>query len=61
MIGASIGYPTITVASFFIMYYYAKKFKILKFELVKITEIYSSGFVMFLIIVALQRMPPTPR
>ncbi len=47
MIDALIGYSSITVVSFFIMYYYAKKFKILKFELAKIAEIYASGFVIF--------------
>ena len=38
------------------MYYYAKKFKIRKFELAKIAEIYGSGFVMSFVIVALQSM-----
>jgi O-antigen/teichoic acid export membrane protein len=58
MIGASIGYSSITVVSFFILYHYARKFEILKFELAKITKIYVSGFVMFFIIVALQSMFP---
>jgi hypothetical protein len=40
------------------MYYYARKFKILKFKLAKIAEIYASGFVMSFVIVALQRIPP---
>ena len=56
MIGASIGYSSITVVSFFIIYYYARKFEILKFELAKIAKIYVSGFVMFFVIVALQSM-----
>jgi hypothetical protein len=56
MIDALIGYSSITVVSFFIMYYYAKKFKILKFELAKIAEIYASGFVMSFVIVTLQGM-----
>ena len=30
-IGSSIGYSSITVVSFFIMYYYARKFEIVKF------------------------------
>ena len=30
-IGASIGYSSITVICFFIMYYYARKFEIVKF------------------------------
>ena len=38
------------------MYYYARKFEILKFELVKVAKIYASGFVMFFVIVALQSM-----
>ena len=58
MIGASIGYSSITVVSFFIMYYYARKFEILKFELAKMAKIYVSGFVMFFVIVALQSMFP---
>ena len=56
MIGASIGYSSITVVSFFIMYYYARKLEILKFEVAKIAKIYASGFVMFFVIVALQSM-----
>ena len=38
------------------MYYFARKFKILKFELAKIAKIYASGFVMFFVIVALLSM-----
>ena len=57
-IGASIEYSSITVVSFFIMYYYARKFEILKFEVAKIAEIYASGLVMFVVIVALQSMSP---
>ncbi|MDA8055099.1 MAG: polysaccharide biosynthesis C-terminal domain-containing protein [Thermoplasmatales archaeon] len=56
MIGASIGYSSISVVSFFIVYYYARKFEILKFEVAKITKIYASGFVMFFVIVELQSM-----
>ncbi|MFG1445708.1 MAG: oligosaccharide flippase family protein [Thermoplasmatales archaeon] len=56
MIGASIGYSSITVVSFFIMYYYARKFEILKFEIAKIAKIYASGFVMFFIIFELQNI-----
>ena len=56
MIDALIGYSSITVVSFFIMYYYAKKFKILKFELAKIAEIYASGVVMSFVMVTLQGM-----
>ena len=48
MIGVSVGYSSITVVSFFIMYYYGRKFEILKFGVAKIAEIYASGFVMFL-------------
>ena len=29
------------------MYFYARKFEILKFELAKVAKIYASGFVMF--------------
>ena len=56
MIGASIGYSSITVVSFFIMYYYARKFEILKFEVAKIDKIYASGFVMFFVIFELQNI-----
>ena len=48
MIGASIRYSSITVVSFFIMYYYASKFEILKFKLAKKAKIFALGFVMFL-------------
>ena len=43
------------------MYYYARKFEILKFELAKIAEIYASGLVMSFVIAALQRMSPYSR
>ena len=58
MIGASIGYSSISAVSFFIMYYYAKKFGTLKFEWIKIGKIYLSAVVMFIVIFMLQWMLP---
>lgn len=58
MIGASIGYSSISGVSFFITYYYAKKFDILRFERVKMTKIYLSAFLMFLVVVTFERMLP---
>ena len=46
----------INLVFFLIMYYYARKFEILKFELAKIPKIYKSGLVMFFLVVALQNM-----
>ena len=46
----------INLVFFLIMYSYARKFEILKFELAKIPKIYKSGFVMFFLVVALQNM-----
>ena len=40
------------------MYYYARKFEILKFELVKMAEIYALEFVMFFVILGLQELFP---
>lgn len=61
MIGASIGYSSIYAVSFFIMYYYARKFDVLKFEGIKIAKIYLSGFVMFFVILTLQdKFPYSP-
>ena len=54
MVGASIGYSSITAVSFFVMYYYVKNFGVLKFDAVKIAKIYTAGFVMFLVIMGLQ-------
>ena len=54
MIGASIGYSSINAVSFFILYYYARKFDVLKFEGIKIAKIYISGFVMFFVVMVLQ-------
>ena len=56
MIGASIGYSSINVVSFFVMYYYTKKFNILKFEGIKLAKIYVAGFVMFFVILGLQEL-----
>ena len=58
MIGASMGYSSLSVVSFAILYYYARKFEILKFERTKIAKIYLSAFLMFLVINTLQRMLP---
>ena len=57
-IGASIEYSSTTVVSLFIMYYYARKFEILKFELIKMAEICASEFVMFFVILGLQELSP---
>jgi O-antigen/teichoic acid export membrane protein len=56
MIGASIGYSSIGAVSFIILYYYARKFDLLKFERLKMVKIYVSAFVMFLVVFVLQRM-----
>ena len=56
MIGASIGYSSVSVVSFFIMYYYARKYDIQKFEGIKIAKIYAAGFIMFFVILELQRV-----
>ncbi len=58
MIGASIGYSSISAVSFFIMYYHAKKFGTLKLEWIKIGKIYLSAVVMFIVIFMLQRILP---
>jgi O-antigen/teichoic acid export membrane protein len=54
MIGASIGYSSISVVSFVILYHYARKFKVLKMEVRKVAKIYLSATVMFLIVFLLQ-------
>lgn len=56
MIGASIGYSSVTAVSFFITYYYARKFDVLKFEGLKIVKIYTSAVVMFFAVFELQRL-----
>ncbi|MEM3859812.1 MAG: oligosaccharide flippase family protein [Candidatus Micrarchaeaceae archaeon] len=58
LVGAAIGYSSISAVSFFIMYYYAKKFGILKFEGIKIGKIYISAAVMFIVVFTLERMLP---
>ena len=58
MIGASIGYSSITIVSFLIILYYAKKFEILKVEWIKLTKIYVAGFLMFSVLLLLQRVVP---
>ena len=54
LIGASIGYSSISMVSFFVLYYYAKKFDIKNFEKMKIAKIYISAFAMFFVILWLQ-------
>lgn len=56
MIGAAIGYSSITVSSFLVLFYYGKKYGVLQFEGIKLAKIYSSGLAMFLIIIFLQRI-----
>jgi O-antigen/teichoic acid export membrane protein len=54
MIGAAIGYSSISAVSFVIMYHYAKKFNTLKIEGRKVAKIYLSATVMFIVIFLLQ-------
>ncbi|MGC8497808.1 MAG: flippase [Thermoplasmata archaeon] len=54
MIGAAIGYSSVTITSFFVLLNYAKKYDVLKYEGIKILKIYSSAAIMFLLIFALQ-------
>lgn len=54
LIGAAIGYSSISAISFVILYLYASKFKVLKFEGKKLGKIYLSATVMFTGIFLLQ-------
>jgi O-antigen/teichoic acid export membrane protein len=58
MIGAAIGYSSVSCVSFLVMYFYSKKFDILRFESVKIAKIYLSAFTMFLITALLVKAFP---
>ncbi|MEM3846496.1 MAG: oligosaccharide flippase family protein [Candidatus Parvarchaeota archaeon] len=58
MVGAAIGYSSISAVSFFVMLYYARKFDVFYMEGIKIGKIYISSIVMFLVIFALERMLP---
>ncbi len=50
MIGAAIGYSSVNISSFIVLYYFAKKFDILKFEGIKLLKIYAASIIMFVII-----------
>ncbi len=54
MVGASIGFSSISVVSFAITYYYVRKYDVLKFDWKKMVKIYSSGIAMFLLVYLLQ-------
>jgi O-antigen/teichoic acid export membrane protein len=54
MIGASIGYSSIGAVSFAIMYYYARKFGVIRVEVRKVAKIYLSATVMFIVIFLIQ-------
>ena len=58
MIGAALGYSSVSAVSFFVMYFYSRKFDILRFEKAKMAKIYFSAFVMFLITALLGRVYP---
>ncbi|MEM3846947.1 MAG: polysaccharide biosynthesis C-terminal domain-containing protein, partial [Candidatus Parvarchaeota archaeon] len=58
MVGAAIGYSSISAVSFFVMLHYARKFDVLYMEGIKIGKIYISSIVMFIVIFALERMLP---
>ena len=48
IIGASIGFSSISVVSFMLLYYFSKRYNILMIDVKKITKIYFSGFSTFL-------------
>jgi len=56
MVGAAIGFSSIYVVSFFILYYFMKKYDLISFERIKILKIYISGFLMFIIMFIIQHL-----
>jgi len=50
IVGASIGFSSISVVSFLLLYYFSKRFRILMIDLRKIGKIYLSGFSVFLLL-----------
>jgi O-antigen/teichoic acid export membrane protein len=56
MVGAAIGFSSIYVVSFFILYYFMRKYDLISFERIKILKIYISGFLMFIIMYLIQHL-----
>jgi O-antigen/teichoic acid export membrane protein len=56
MVGAAIGFSSIYVVSFFILYYFMRKYDLISFERIKILKIYISGFLMFIIMFIIQHL-----
>ncbi|MCI4434737.1 MAG: flippase [Thermoplasmata archaeon] len=56
MVGAAIGFSSIYVVSFFILYYFMRKYDLISFERIKILKIYISGFLMFIIMFLIQHL-----
>jgi O-antigen/teichoic acid export membrane protein len=56
MVGAAIGFSSIYVVSFFILYYFMRKYDLISFERIKILKIYISGFLMFVIMFLIQHL-----
>jgi len=54
MIGAAIGFSSIYIMSFAVLYYYVRKYDLVSFEKLKLLKIYMSGFLMFLIMFLVQ-------
>jgi len=54
MIGAAIGFSSIYVMSFIVLYYYMRKYELIRFEKLKIIKIYISAFLMFIIMFIIQ-------
>lgn len=54
MVGAAMGFASIYVVSFSVLYYYVKKYDLIEFERMKIAKIYFSGFIMFAIMFIIQ-------
>jgi len=52
--GAAIGYASTGVASFIVIYHYARKYGTFVFERVKMLKIYASGIVMFILTAIVQ-------
>ena len=55
LIGASIGYSSVTVINFMVIYYFARKFRIVSFDLLTMTKIWASSIAVFVSIFLFNR------
>ena len=55
IVGAAISYSSMNAVNFIIVYYYARKYEIVNYDIIRIAKIWVASLIMFVLVIAFQR------